>query len=311
MKIKRFLAIFIILALIFTVYPTMAKPNNPNKGPGNNSGNGNPNPPGQNKGGDITNNYYNYTANNNDQTYNSFLYEYYVNQSYDFSNIETTMYDQRQYISVNNTPVLEAIKGLSADNHHEMVNNEASATLGIKYGEISPNTIIIPKFENIDPNMVFEVNPKLYLNPIKKVVQLIVGEFANVQIAIVADRNSILNVKCNNPNVEIVTKKVIAIKNTPSIVNVQLYFKYKTTQWEYAFITFEDALVNKELESKSMIIFENKEALDWKTRFTIDTDYTTAGLSVSQNKTSWGWGLFTGIKTDKRCSLYAVLEIDL
>lgn len=285
--------------------------NNPNSGPGNNNGNGNPNPPGP--PGQSSGPVYNGDIYNGDVTNNDFLYEYFVNQSYDFSNIETTIYDQRQYISVDNTEVLEAIAGLSADNLHQMVNDEANATLGIKYGEISASTIYIPESINIDPDTVFSKNPNIYLNPTKKTVQLRKGEFCSVKIAVVSDVNSILKVKCANPNVKVITKTLVVLANTPAVAEVQLYFKSKATQWEYATIIFEDSLSKKELSQKSIIVFENKEALDWKARFATDTNMTSGGISVSQNKTTWGWGLFTGVKTDRHGNntVYMVGEIDL
>jgi len=285
--------------------------NNPNSSPGNNSGNGNPDPPGppgQPSGPTYTGDIY-----NGDIINNSFLYEYWVNQSYDFYNIDTTIYDQRQYISVDNIEVLEAIAGLSADNLHQMVNDEANATLGIKYGEISASTVYIPESIDIDPDTVFNKNPNIYLNPTKKTVQLRKGEFCSVKIAVISDVNSILKVKCGNPNVKVITKTLVVLANTPAVAEVQLYFKSKMAQWEYASIIFEDSLSGKELSQKSVIVFENKEALDWKARFATDTNMTSGGISVNQNKTTWGWGLFTGVKTDRHGNntVYGVFEIDL
>ncbi|MFW9899772.1 MAG: hypothetical protein ACFFDY_00615 [Candidatus Thorarchaeota archaeon] len=319
-RISMLLVIF--AAILFLVSSVVSANGNTNSGPGNNNGGGNPNPPGPPwaQSGDVYNGDIFNTFNT---SYNSFLYEYYVNQSYDFSEYDVAINDQRQYISVDNTPILEALQDLMEENTYRFLNDEADSTLGAKYGEISSSTVYIPKSINIDPNIDFGTNPNIHLNPTKKVVQLRKGEFCSVQIAIISDINAVLKIKCSNPNVKVITKEIIVLENTPAIAEVQLYFKSKAAQWEYAFITFEDALTladpndpdgpNKELSQKSMIVFENKEALDWKMRFTTNEADSTAMIGVSQNKTTWGWGLSGGMKTDRHGNnmWHGVFEIDL
>lgn len=295
---KRISIIVLCIMLCFFVTLAHAK-NPPPPPPGHAYGHNNPQNPHSccPTGDDITNNYeYN--------NYNDMDYDYDVDQTYNYDqsmNITTN-----NYLTVDNSAMVECLEV----RNHIGINSEADTLLNTRLTDAKyyGTPWVMPA---IDSNVVYSRFTILHFSPKQVVAQLGPGEFSQFNIAITSDKPIKLYLSANRTNIKVLTPEIIinrcnGVSSARFIVTLE-----KGVYWTDGLVTFRSE-GGADLGS-IRIVFENKRAIDHISRVTMDDTYTTIGHGMRQNRGTWGWSGFVGVRVNRETNeetAYGTLTYD-
>lgn len=263
------------------------------------------------------------TTNNYYDTSTDYYYDYDYNYDYDCSNREydiTNNYTGTYYHTNDNRIINNIDNTYNIDNsgiennqliqQHTDINTEANTLLttqlaDVKYGGVA----IVPP--EVNPNVIYHTITTLYFNPSEIVAKLGPGEFSSFNIYVTSDRPIKLYLSANRPNIKILDP-VITIDKWDGVAQAGVIVSLeKGTYWTDGLITFRSEL-GVDL-GQIRVVFENKKAIDHVSRVTMDDTFTTLGHGVRQNRGTWGWSGFVGVRVNRETNdkkVYGTLTYD-
>lgn len=263
----------------------------------------------------ITNDYYN--------TYDSdydYIYDY--SKDYDITNNYMGTYyhtnDNRVItnndtdVDINNTYMIDnsGVENNQLIQQHNDINLEANTLLNTRltdstyYGMpiVSPDT---------DSNVIYCNSAKLYFNPSQIVLKLNPDEFATLRITITADRPLKMVITSNRPNIKILKNTVVVNKSAGTAYTDVMVSLDKGNYWNSGLIIFSS--VTGEKIDQIEVTLENKQGIDHLSKVTMDETFTSIGHGVRQNRGTWGWAGFVGIRINRETNekmAYGTLTYD-